>query len=322
MGKILVVDDDADQLLLEETVLSRAGFAVSTLSDPLVAPELARAGKFDAVVLDVMMPGMNGYELLELLRADERTRSVPVLLLSSLTEASERVRGLQHGADDYLGKPFHPKELVYRIQRLLAKGAGQAESLEGKLEDFPFSEVVQILERNRKSGFLAVVGREGFGRLVLREGAVFGASFARLTGADALVALMTMKWGRFRFTSHSSPQQVSFLTEQAIDLQWAILEAAWIEDELSHRPVPADEVPLLASGRNAPPVPDGFPRLPVATVLDRIVTLPGVTLADLVAGQWAAPDRIRLTVAWLCEAGVLCTSVVRAPEARLPAAHV
>ena len=311
MEKILVVDDDADQLVLEETVLSRAGFAVSPLSDPLLAPELARTVKFDAIVLDVMMPGMNGFELLELLRADDQTRSVPVLLLSSLTEASERIRGLQNGADDYLGKPFHPKELVCRIQRLLVKGNGQAESLEGRLDDFPFSEVVQILERNRKSGFLAVVGREGFGRLVLRDGAIFGASFARLTGADALVALMTMKWGRFRFTSHSDPQQVSFLAEQPLDLQWAILKAAWLEDELGRRTLPADEAPLLASGRSAPPVPEGFPRLPVATVLDRVLTLPGVTLADLVAGQWAAPNRIRLTVAWLCEMGVLCTSAVR-----------
>jgi CheY-like chemotaxis protein len=308
MEKILIVDDDADLLVLEETVLSRAGFAVSSLSDPLLAPELARAGKFSAVVLDVMMPGMNGFELLELLRTDDRTRFVPVLMLSSLTEASERIRGLQHGADDYLIKPFHPKELVCRLQRLLAKGDGQAESLEGKLEDFSFSEVVQILERNRKSGFLSVVGREGFGRLVLRDGAIFGASFARLTGADALVALMTMRWGRFRFTSHPNPQQVSFLAEQAIDLQWAILEAAWIEDELRRRPVPADEMPLLASGGSAPPVPNGFPRLPVATVLDRVATLPGVTLADLVAGQWAAPNRIRLTVAWLCETGVLIAS--------------
>jgi len=309
MENILVVDDDADLLVLEETVLSRAGFTVSALSDPLQAPELARTGKFDAVVLDVMMPGMDGFELLELLRADDRTRSLPVLLLSSLTEASERVRGLEHGADDYMGKPFHPKELVCRIQRLLAKGAGQAESLEGKLEDFPFSEVVQILERNRKSGFLAVVGREGFGRLVLHEGAIFGASFARLTGADALVALMTMKWGRFRFTPHSNPQQVSFLAEQPIDLQWAILKAAWLEDELRRRPLPADEAPLLASGRSVPPMPKEFPQLPVDTVLDRVVTLPGVTLGDLVASQWAAPNRIRLTVAWLCETGVIRASV-------------
>ncbi|HYX24619.1 MAG TPA: response regulator [Thermoanaerobaculia bacterium] len=310
MDKILVVDDDADQLALEQTVLARAGFAVSTLSDPLRAPDLARLGEFGAVVLDVMMPGMDGYELLDLLRADERTRSVPVLLLSSLTEASERVRGLQHGADDYLGKPFHPKELVCRLQRLLARASGEAESLEEKLEDFPFGEVVQLLERNRKSGFLAVVGREGFGRLVLRDGAIFGASFARLTGADALVALMTMEWGRFRFTAHLDPQDVSFLAEQPIDLQWAILEAAWIQDELAsrRRHLPGGDEPLLAGGQLVPAAPEAFPRLLVARVLDRVRTLPGVTLADLVAGQWAAPSRIRLTVAWLCEHGALCAA--------------
>ncbi|HEX4962455.1 MAG TPA: response regulator [Thermoanaerobaculia bacterium] len=307
MDRILVVDDDTDQLMLEETVLARAGFAVSTLSDPLRAPELARRGEFGAVVLDVMMPGLDGYELLDLLRADERTRSVPILLLSSLADAVERVRGLQHGADDYLGKPFHPKELVFRLQRLLAKAAGQAESLEGKLEDFSFSEVVQVLERNRKSGFLAVIGKEGFGRLVLREGAIFGACFARLTGADALVALMTMGWGRFRFTSHPAPQQVSFLAEQPIDLQWAILEAAWIEDELARRwhCLPQEDAPLVPSGPAELGVPEAFPRLPVAPVLDRIRTLPDVTLADLLTGQWAAPSRIRLTVAWLIENGAV-----------------
>ncbi len=78
--------------------------------------------------------------------------------------------------------------------------------------------------------------------------------------------------------SHPDPQQVSFLAEKPIDLQWAILKAAWLEDELGRRTVPAEEEPLLASGRSAPPVPEGFPRLPVATVLEQVLTLPGVTL--------------------------------------------
>jgi CheY-like chemotaxis protein len=305
--KILVVDDDADLLALEESVLARAGFEVSTLSDPLLAPERVRAGAFGAVVIDVMMPGLTGYELLELLRADDHTRSIPVLLLSSLAEAADRVRGLEHGADDYLGKPFHPKELVCRIQRLLAKASAQAESLEGKLEDFSFGEVVQMLERNRKRGFLAVVGREGFGRLVLRDGAIVGASFARLVGADALVAMMTLNWGRFRFTTHPAPETLSFLTERPIDLQWAILEAAWIDDELANRwqHVPPNDAPLLASGRAIPPVPDSFPWLPVELLLERVRTYPGVSLAELTADQSAAPTRIRLAVAWLCEHGAL-----------------
>ncbi len=307
MEKILVVDDDADLLVLEQTVLARAGYEVSTLSDPQQAPEMVRVGAFGAVVLDVMMPGLTGYELLDRLRADDRTRAIPVLLLSSLAEAADRVRGLEHGADDYLGKPFHPKELVCRIQRLLAKASAQAESLEGKLEDFSFAEIVQMLERNRKSGFLSVVGREGFGRLVLREGAIFGASFVRLVGEDALVAMMTLNWGRFRFTTHQTPQKLSYLTEKPIDLQWAILEAAWIADEMANRwhHLPADDAPLLASGRTPPPVPDSFPRLPVEPLLERLRTFPGTSLAELVASQSAAPSRLRLAVAWLCEHGVL-----------------
>ena len=307
MEKILVVDDDADLLALEESVLARAGFEVSTLSNPLLAPELVRAGTFGAVVLDVVMPGLTGYELLELLRADDHTRSIPVLLLSSRAEASDRVRGLEHGADDYLGKPFHPRELVCRIQRLLARASAETESLEGKLEDFSFGEIVQMLERNHKRGFLSVVAREGFGRLVLRDGAIVGASFARLVGADALVAMMTLKWGRFRFTAHSAPETLSFQAEKPIDLQWAILEAAWIDDELANRwqYLTAGDAPLLATGRSIPPVPDSFPRLPVEPLLERVRTYPGVTLAELIADQNAAPSRIRLAVAWLCERGAL-----------------
>lgn len=307
MEKILVVDDDADLLALEQAVLARAGFDVATLSDPRLAPELVRAGTFGAVVLDVMMPGLSGYELLDRLRADDHTRSVPVLLLSTLAEPSDRVRGLEHGADDYLGKPFHPKELVCRIQRLLAKASAQAESLEGKLEDFSFGEIVQMLERNRKSGFLSVVGREGFGRLVLREGAIFSAAFARLVGDDALVAMMTLNWGRFRFTTHPAPQTLSFLTEKPIDLQWAILEAAWIADEMANRwqHLPADDAPLIASGRPPLPAPDSFPRLPVEPLFERVRTFPGTSLTDLIASLCAAPSRLRLAVAWLCEQGAL-----------------
>lgn len=120
MPKILVIDDDPSLLLLVQEVLQAAGHEVWTTSDPAEVCELAFKVRPAAIVLDVMMPKVTGYEVLQMLRADTRLEAVPMLLLSGLGDASDRVKGLRSGADDYLVKPFEPDELVLRIERLVS----------------------------------------------------------------------------------------------------------------------------------------------------------------------------------------------------------
>lgn len=115
---ILVVDDDDKLRALLEQFLTRAGFLVSTAANAKEARELLAVFTVDMLVLDVMMPGERGTVLAKELRSGH---GAPVLLLTAMDQAADRIEGLEAGADDYLTKPFEPKELVLRIQNILAR---------------------------------------------------------------------------------------------------------------------------------------------------------------------------------------------------------
>ena len=115
---LLVVDDDARLRELLRRYLSDSGFRVTAAADASEARSSLASFAFDLVVLDVMMPGENGLELTRALRTEGR---VPVLLLTAMAEPEDRVNGLEQGADDYLSKPFEPRELVLRIRNLLQR---------------------------------------------------------------------------------------------------------------------------------------------------------------------------------------------------------
>ena len=115
---LLVVDDDTRLGELLRRYLSDGGFRVTIARDASEARTHLASFAFDLVVLDVMMPGENGLELTRALRREDR---VPILLLSAMAEPEDRVNGLEQGADDYLAKPFEPRELVLRIRNILER---------------------------------------------------------------------------------------------------------------------------------------------------------------------------------------------------------
>lgn len=116
---ILVVDDDTRLRKLLKKYLVESGFRVTLAENAADARARMDGLQFDVTVLDVMMPGENGLELTRFLRS---VSDVPILLLSARSETDARIAGLEVGADDYLGKPFEPRELVLRIQALLRRG--------------------------------------------------------------------------------------------------------------------------------------------------------------------------------------------------------
>ncbi|HEX9895886.1 MAG TPA: response regulator transcription factor [Gemmatimonadales bacterium] len=120
---ILVVDDEPRLVTLVEAYLSQEGFKVLSAGDGRDALFLARQEKPDLIVLDVMMPEMDGYEFMRLHRKERET---PIILLTAKVEADDRVLGLELGADDYVTKPFRPRELVARIRAVLRR-AGQTQ---------------------------------------------------------------------------------------------------------------------------------------------------------------------------------------------------
>src|SRR5207253_376704 len=119
--RILVVDDEADITALVAYHLAKAGFRVSTANNGPDALKAAREERPDIVILDLMLPGVSGYDVLEELRRREETRDVGVILLTARREETDRIRGLTLGADDYLTKPFSPQELSLRVRGLLRR---------------------------------------------------------------------------------------------------------------------------------------------------------------------------------------------------------
>ena len=119
--RVLVVDDEPEIVALVVYHLARAGFRVSSASSGTDALEIARRERPALIVLDLMLPGLSGYEVLEALRADPATAEVAVLMLTARREEADRVRGLTLGADDYLTKPFSPQELVLRVRAIIRR---------------------------------------------------------------------------------------------------------------------------------------------------------------------------------------------------------
>jgi CheY-like chemotaxis protein len=120
-GSVLVADDDAVNRLLLARGLERDGHRVRAVADGLQAVQALRDGLFDCVLLDVLMPGMDGYQVLEHIMSEPRFRHIPVIMISALEDVESVVRCIEMGADDYLPKPFDPVLLRARINAGLAR---------------------------------------------------------------------------------------------------------------------------------------------------------------------------------------------------------
>jgi two-component system response regulator CpxR len=132
MTRVLVIDDDLELCELLEEYLGGEGFAVDAVHDGVAGAERATAGEHDLVVLDVMLPGLNG---LDVLRRIRESSGVPVLMLTARGEEVDRIVGLEIGADDYLPKPFNPRELAARMRAVLRRTvAGSGGGAEERLE--------------------------------------------------------------------------------------------------------------------------------------------------------------------------------------------
>jgi len=143
--RVLVVDDEKDVTELLEYKLKQAGLLVRALNDPLRAIGMARDLRPDLIILDVMMPDLTGIQLLRMIRGDALLQDTPVMFLTAKGETEDRLKGLEGGADDYLAKPFDPRELVLRAQALLRRAKSAAAKPDSRLAAGP---VVIDLERH------------------------------------------------------------------------------------------------------------------------------------------------------------------------------
>ena len=124
-GRILVVDDEIYIVHILDFSLGMEGYEVVTALDGEQAVEKARAEKPDLIVLDIMMPKLDGYETCKILKGDSDTREIPVILLSAKGRNVDQKIGFEVGADDYITKPFSPRKLVERINAILGQDSSQ-----------------------------------------------------------------------------------------------------------------------------------------------------------------------------------------------------
>jgi two-component system, OmpR family, phosphate regulon response regulator OmpR len=171
---ILVVDDDARLRDLLQQFLSGAGFRVTTAESAADARARMDSLTFDLIVLDLMMPGESGLDFAKSLRA-KHNGGVPILMLTAMNESEDRIRGLETGADDYLPKPFEPRELVLRIGSILRRvpRADELVPASARLGDILFDLGREELTRAGQPIALTAAERRLLRTLAERPGAVF-----------------------------------------------------------------------------------------------------------------------------------------------------
>ncbi len=138
MQKILIVEDERDIADLVGFNLERAGYEVLKAHDGITGADIAINQRPDLVILDLMLPGKDGYGVFKELRRDSRSRDIPVIMLTARAQTEDRIQGLEAGADDYLTKPFSPKELMLRVQAVLKRSDGPPGAVEVTYGPFRF----------------------------------------------------------------------------------------------------------------------------------------------------------------------------------------
>lgn len=154
---LLIIDDDRRIRELLQKFLTGKGFRVTVAADAAEARRKLEGLDFDLLVIDVMMPGENGIALTKSLR---EIRNIPVILLTALAEAESRIAGLEAGADDYLAKPFDPRELVLRIQNILKRAVNPLTPKIDQLIFGPFTFSLVKRELRRGANLIPLTGRE------------------------------------------------------------------------------------------------------------------------------------------------------------------
>src|SRR5256885_7533601 len=130
--KILIIEDESDVADLLALSLRKAGFNTTTAADGATGLQKARDNRPDFIILDLMLPKMSGLEVCKILKSDAGTSHIPILMLTAKAEEIDRIVGLEFGADDYVTKPFSPREIMLRIRAILRRCQKAEETLQAR----------------------------------------------------------------------------------------------------------------------------------------------------------------------------------------------
>lgn len=201
--KILIVDDDLDTLRLVGLMLQHQGYKIIAASSGIQAITLSQGDKPDMVLLDIMMPDMDGYEVARKLRSDPATNGIPIIMFTAKTQVDDKVQGFEAGADDYLTKPTQPRELFAHVKAVLARG---------KKTSVPVPKSTQSSRRGYVTGVMAVKGGLGVSTLTLN----LGLSLQARSKTDVIIAEFRPGEGTMALDlGYLSPEGMSHLLQQS-----------------------------------------------------------------------------------------------------------
>jgi len=205
---ILVADGDPKNLQILRESLEASGFEVIVASDGLQAWQKISSDVPDLILSEVNLPKLDGFQLLEKLKADPVTSSIPLMFLTNRRELQDRVRSLRGGVKDYMIKPLHVKEVIARVRMILRRMERIREEeiestrkLAGRLEEFSVIDLIENFGMERKTGILTLYNASNkSGEIYFRDGAVINASLANLKAEKAVYQMLPWKRGQFTMT--------------------------------------------------------------------------------------------------------------------------
>jgi len=245
---VLVVDDSETIRTLLNGELTKRDFRVMVAENGIEGLDLAVDGTPDLIISDINMPEMDGWEFCWRVRKHEATRGIPFIFLTDRDEVSDRVRGLEIGAEDYITKPFQIQDLVDRMQTVMLRhlnapaGPGAETSLMGQLNQFNLPDLLQNINMLSKSGALEI-RRDNVARIFVQNGEVINAQVGSNSGKKAFFRMLGWKDGIFEFKEFV-PNVAKVFKENTIKL---ILDGLKHEDEVNRLRVdfPSDEDTVL-----------------------------------------------------------------------------
>ena len=280
MLRIVVLDDDAYCLKAIRLVLESEGHLVQCVESPESFLKVAEDYRANLIILDVLLPQTSGLDLVQEVRNSELIGDTPILMISSLSEAPDRVRGLRSGANDYLTKPIDPEELLARVDLLVQAYAPNA-SFQGNLEENGLPHLLQFFSINPKSGSLIIKSGNKEGIIGLDPKGVCRASFENLSQTAALIALCELKSGKFSF-SHDSENPQRNADEWSVGFNEFLMHLAWLEDTNRRNALPQalSSLSLVRTDQEITWSP-ALKKLPVQPILEQFENSTVQTLKSL-----------------------------------------
>jgi len=304
--KILIVDDDLETLRLVGLMLQRQGYEISAASNGEQGLAKAWEEKPDLILLDIMMPGMDGYEVTRKLRGNPATLSIPILMFTAKTQLDDKVVGFDVGADDYLTKPTHPSELQAHVRSLLARAALQRDNEPGGAPDERHAYVIGVLSARGGLGVSSIAANLAAGLFVQTQADVVLAEL--VPGQGTLGTDLGLPDGQLLNEILSGP--VSEITREKV-------QSALVAHASGIKLLPASESPrdiyLTSQTRNYEMLVTRLSALANFVVLDLGLSLPPFVVKSLpfcdelfvvLDGQPNSVRRVRLLVDQLAELGV------------------